>query len=280
MKLIDIYNNHEEKVSDKWFSYINKYDELFAPYKDLPINLFEIGIQNGGSLEIYSKYFSKAQNIIGNDINIKCRELKFNDERIKLIVGDANEINTKQKILDLQKFDIIIDDGSHTSPDIIKSFANYFNHLKNGGLYIIEDLHCSYWKQFKGGLFFPISSISFFKKIIDLINHDHWGIDKDFNFFLKLFIMNYKINIKEIDFKSIKSIEFLNSVCVIKKEDNNLGKRIIKGKYAQVVPNIDEISQRDENISINQNDNPYSNVETLPEEEILILKEKLKQKSK
>ena len=32
----------------------------------------------------------------------------------------------------------ILDDGSHNSDDIVRSFCNYFNHLKDDGLFIIE----------------------------------------------------------------------------------------------------------------------------------------------
>jgi len=42
------------KVSDKWDSYLPIYDRLFGPRKDDAIGLLEIGVQNGGSLEIWS----------------------------------------------------------------------------------------------------------------------------------------------------------------------------------------------------------------------------------
>jgi|TARA_B100001964_G_scaffold182467_1_gene201896 hypothetical protein len=277
MNLENLYNNHENKISDKWSSYIEKYDELFFKYKNLAINLLEIGIQNGGSLEIYSKYFLKAKNIIGNDIHPKCNNLKFSDQRVNLIIGDANDNTIKEQILKLPKFDIIIDDGSHTSPDIIKSFVNYYNHLNEGGIYIVEDLHCSYWKQYHGGLFFPISSISFFKKIVDIINFDHWGIDKNLEWFLKLFIFNYKIDLKDLDFQSIGSIEFINSMCIIKKQSNAIGDRVIKGKIAEVAPEIKNMGKDDlEKNKVNQVNNIFTNVKLLPEEELFVLKEKFK----
>ena len=75
--LLEFYKNHTGKVSDKWELYISEYDEKFAPYKNSPIKLLEIGIQNGGSLEIYSKFFSNAQLILGCDINEKCKNLAY-----------------------------------------------------------------------------------------------------------------------------------------------------------------------------------------------------------
>ena len=78
------------------------------------------------------------------------------------------EEKIKNQIIKYSEFDIIIDDGSHNSDDIVRSFCNYFNHLKDDGLYIIEDLHCSYHQQHRGGIFYPISSINFFNFIASI----------------------------------------------------------------------------------------------------------------
>ena len=113
--------NHTEKLSDKWILYINEWDRIFSPYHDLPINLFEIGVQNGGSLEIWAKYYSDAKNIVGCDIDEKCRELSFTDPRIALLVGDANTNEIQEKVLEsAPKYNIIIDDGGS---------VKYFSHI-------------------------------------------------------------------------------------------------------------------------------------------------------
>ena len=38
------------------------------------------------------------------------------------------------------EFDFILDDGSHIMQNQYNTFINYFKFLKNGGLYIIEDI--------------------------------------------------------------------------------------------------------------------------------------------
>jgi len=276
INLKNLYKNNEGKVSDKWSSYIEKYDEKFLKYKDLPINLLEIGVQNGGSLEIYSKYFSKAKNIIGCDVNPKCENLKFDDQKIKIVVGNANHESIKNQIIKFSEFDIIIEDGSHTSLDIVSSFCKYFNYLKDGGLYIIEDIHCSYWENWGGGLFYPISSINFFKKLVDIINYEHWGIDKKKLWLLKNFSTNFKININELDLESLNSIEFSNSLCFIQKnnpENNKLGTRIISGKSTEVLDEVHDFKKMN-NVSkkIDQSKNPWSNTDLLPEDELFLVK--------
>lgn len=111
--------DNDGKVIDKWTGYLAVYDSLLKPYRKKPISLLEIGVNNGGSLEVYGRYFDKAKNIIGCDIDERCRQLDFADSRIKVVIGDANSNATKAEIAALSKsFDLIIDDGSHNSGDI------------------------------------------------------------------------------------------------------------------------------------------------------------------
>ena len=275
--LKDLYKNHSGKVSDKWSIYLNEYEDKLRKYQELPIKFFEIGILNGGSLEIFSKYFTKAKLILGCDIDIKCNELNYKQTNIKVIIGDANEEKIKNQIIKYSEFDIIIDDGSHNSDDIVKSFCNYFNHLTDNGLFIIEDLHCSYHQQHRGGIFYPISSINFFKKLVDIINYEHWGIEKKKDWLLRGFSENYKINIENLELDHIHSIEFINSLCFIKKkpsEENKLGNRITAGKNAEVYPDALKLNNKP-SPNLNESKNPWSNSDLLPEEELVLLKRKL-----
>jgi glycosyltransferase involved in cell wall biosynthesis/23S rRNA U2552 (ribose-2'-O)-methylase RlmE/FtsJ len=238
-KLIDLYHTHTGKVSDKWALYLHEYDRLFSPYRDLPISVLEIGVQNGGSLEIWSQYFPNAKKIVGSDINLDCAKLQFGDPRIKVIVGDATTEETKQKILKHSDyFDFIIEDGSHTSGDIVKSFALYFSLLQEGGIFVVEDLHCSYWQDYQGGIFHPYSSINFFKQLADVLNHEHWGSDQSSRQLLSGFEKEYQITLDEDLLSKVHSIEFVNSICVIKKNKaalNKLSSRIISGQVEIVV---------------------------------------------
>jgi hypothetical protein len=47
--------------------------------------------------------------------------------------------------------DILIDDGGHTMKQQIVTFEVLFDHVKQDGVYLVEDLHPSYWKEFGGG---------------------------------------------------------------------------------------------------------------------------------
>jgi len=145
------------------------------------------------------------------------------------------------------RYDIIIDDGSHRTQDIVRSFARYFPYLEETGLYVVEDLHSSYWNRYAnithhaGGLYHPESAISFFKKLLDIVNHEHWGIDKSRSEFLGNFKRRYQAEFDEGLLRAIHSVDFLNSLCVVSKRpasQNQLGARMVAGVTEIVHPGI------------------------------------------
>jgi hypothetical protein len=281
--LIDLYLKHEGKFTDRWSSYLDEYERVFFSCNKDNINILEIGIQNGGSLEIWGDYFPNASNIIGCDINDLCRKLVFNDPRVKVIVGDVTDDNILIEIMSASKsYSLIIDDASHTSLDIIKTFLMYFPLLEDDGVFIIEDLHCSYWEAFGGGLYYPFSSISFFKNIIDIINFQHWGSNKTKEDFMNGFAEHYDLIIEDKVLNAIHSVEFINSLCIIRKssaEFNKLGKRMIKGRIDLAAPScvsLDNSPYKFNSENFNQLNNKWTNRQRSPAEDVLDLEESLK----
>ena len=256
----ELFAEHDGKVSDKWEFYLTAYEEIFAKLRLKPISILEIGVQNGGSLELYAKYFSKAKKIIGCDINPACANLTFEDDRIRVVVGDCNDHATQIKIHDESKiFDLIIDDGSHNSHDIIQSFIRYFPMLADGGVFIVEDLHCSYWSEFGGGLAAPYSAIGFFKRLIDICNHQHWGVPKSRESLLSSFVNEYQLTMEAGFLEHINAIEFANSICIIYKSLNNneLGKRKVVGNEEAIVHGR-LLSDGSESVVLDQSHNSFS----------------------
>ena len=244
--LKQIFQEHKGKVSDKWSLYLDEWDRLFEEFKDKKINLLEIGIQNGGSLEVWSEYFQKARKIIGCDIDLKCELLKFNDDRITVIVGNANSDECEKKIIQqASEFGIIIEDASHYSSEIVRSFARYFPYLNDGGIYIVEDLHFSYWESYEGGLNNPFSAMVFFKRLADLVNYEHWRNKKPRESLLAEFSAKFGVAFTELDLSKIHSIELINSLCIIKKmprEKNLLGRRVVVGEDEFVTTGGEELT--------------------------------------
>jgi O-antigen biosynthesis protein len=258
-ELLKIFNNHQGKLADKWQTYLSEWERLFASLRNQAINLFEIGVHNGGSLEIWAKYFGHAEKIVGVDNNQDCQQLSFSDPRISVIIGDVNSDAVESKLQELSsELHIIIDDGSHQSGDIIQSFLRYFKFLQPGGYYLIEDLHASYWDAYNGGLNNPYSALSFLKGLADIVNFEHWRNNNSKKKFLLPYETHYGLNFEETDLFSIHSIKFLNSMCVIHKkapEENMLGQRLVVGSVEEIstgYKNFDGASIQDFSLEVKE----------------------------
>jgi len=242
-----IHKEKTGKVSDKWESYLPYYDSLFEKYRSQNLNLLEIGVQNGGSLETWKTFFKNAACLIGCDIDERCGKLEYDDPRVHIVVGDINQQKTANQIMAIcPTFDIVIDDGSHVSDDILSTFFGYFPLLKAGGIYLIEDTHTLYFNDWGGGVLNEIGAYSFFKKIIDVINFQFWKDDLQIDAYFRTFFPLGQMPpfIKE---GWIESIEFKNSIIVIRKSaaatHEKLGARIVSGNVAKVDDQILKFSK-------------------------------------
>jgi hypothetical protein len=172
---LELYRAHKGYVCDKWEQYLAVYDaeigQLVA--RGEPLNLLEIGVQNGGSLEIWAKLLPAGSRIIGIDIDPSCAGLTLPDN-VRVLIGDASDAEFLQASLGDQAFDIVIDDGSHRSRDVVHSFRALFPRLRPSGKYFIEDLHASYWREFGGGFRGQDSAVEFLKSLIDALHADHF----------------------------------------------------------------------------------------------------------
>jgi hypothetical protein len=260
--LSTLFQRDTGKPAAKWQGYLQHYDRHFAKLKDQPLRILEIGVQAGGSLEVWAQYFKSATLIIGCDIDPACGALQYDDPRIKVLIGDINTPGTLQSLATLtDTLDVVIDDGSHHSSDTIRSFVQLFPRLSEEGTYLIEDLHCSYWESYGGGLYDPFSAIAFFKKIVDLVNRPVWGVDVDVKDFLAVFSAilgdaSPENAMTETDWRfleDIHSIEFVNSICVIHKRaasHNVLGPLVLSGTPSPHQYVAAEMSVLDQSASI------------------------------
>ena len=142
--------------------YTRYYERYFAPLRDQPVRLLEIGVGypeigmgEAASLKTWKAYFPKAQ-IYGLDIHPQCKA--YEEERISIFIGDAGDKRFLSSVASHVPggFDLIIDDGSHWNDHILNCFEQLFPALKSGRIYAIEDLGCSYHE--KGANTFPRAS--------------------------------------------------------------------------------------------------------------------------
>lgn len=126
--------NYTDKAT--WHSYGYFYEPLFKLMKNRVKNFLEIGINTGGSLEVFSKYFPNAE-IHGIDIEIRFNRNLGNNVFTHL--GNAYDENFLQKFID-KRWDVVLDDGPHTKES--QAFTlNYFeNKLADDGIILVEDV--------------------------------------------------------------------------------------------------------------------------------------------
>jgi hypothetical protein len=168
--LCDKYGSDKGEVSESghpfsWpaHSYADFYERLFGHCRLEIKNVFECGLgtnnpnmpsnmtasgKPGASLRVWREYFPNAY-IYGADID---REILFVDERINTFYCDQTDIlsiaSVWNQIKDV-KFCVIIDDGLHTFEAGVSLFENSFFMLRNGGIYIIEDVNIRNARRFK-----------------------------------------------------------------------------------------------------------------------------------
>ncbi|HXX62195.1 MAG TPA: class I SAM-dependent methyltransferase [Bacteroidota bacterium] len=149
-KVIDPRRYHTDKPT--FDSYFRNYERIFAPLVAKPIRLLELGVNRGGSLELWRDYFSKGT-VCGIDID----PVQINDRSGRIRVYQGFQQDTK--LLDRVRaesapdgFDIIIDDCSHIGEFTALSFWHLFDHhLKAGGIFVIEDWGTGYMRGWPDG---------------------------------------------------------------------------------------------------------------------------------
>ena len=128
----------------------HRYDLIYPLFlenlRDEKIKILEIGLGHGSdgtgySRNLWKEYFPNSS-ITVMDINHE-----FLDELGEVLRGDQSSVEDLNKISEkVGCLDLIVDDGSHVALHQIKTFEILFkNNLKHGGIYIIEDIECSYW---------------------------------------------------------------------------------------------------------------------------------------
>jgi hypothetical protein len=165
---------------------------------------------------------------VGIDINPACASLHFDNPNIRVLILDASDSGALNVALGDAEFDIILDDGSHLCSHVISTFKACFPRLAAGGIYIVEDLHTSYWSEFGGGFRVAQSSIEWLKDLIDAEYTDYFQNPEDITDLQFLKDLN----------RHIRRITFHDSVAVIEKwpqPKQAPHKRVITGTKATVI---------------------------------------------
>jgi hypothetical protein len=166
---------------EKHIHYFRVYQQYFETYRSAPLRVLELGVNRGGSLEVWAEYFPKAR-IVGVDNRPRQTGTPdgknppgFSTDRIRFAPGsqdDAVFLNSLSNEEAPQGWDIIIDDCSHVGELSLASFLILFPRLKKHGFYAVEDWGTGYWPNWPAGHAFDLSR-HFTAEDGRLPNHPH-----------------------------------------------------------------------------------------------------------
>ncbi len=209
-------------------AYGRAYGRTFAGHRFKPVTFLEIGIGGyesrigGKSLLAWRAYFPRGR-IVGCDIVDKSR-LQLGRIRVKQL-DQSSSIDLNELIREEGPFDIIVDDGSHLSHHQIGTFDVLFDAVKDGGIYVIEDVQTSYWPEKVAGVAwggahvsarqFPDTCVGYFLKMAAYLNHakfTSWdGVDQ----------------VLVARARSVRTISFEHNLVIIEKGPNDAPSNLI-----------------------------------------------------
>ncbi|MBV8188761.1 MAG: tetratricopeptide repeat protein [Alphaproteobacteria bacterium] len=146
--LADRFNTDKNRHTGNRHCYARIYDRLLSSRRFSLRRLMEIGLCRGlaernqpetPSVAMWQSYFPFCQ-VIGVDVTDFS---SFNSERFRSFVCDQSRLDDLRAVvaqLAAGSLDVIIDDGSHASPDQQLTLREFWPLLADGGWYIIEDL--------------------------------------------------------------------------------------------------------------------------------------------
>ena len=196
----DIFFANDGPIIHKWLHYFAIYDQVLASYVGSSVKMLEIGVSKGGSLGLWRKFLGSDAVIFGVDVDLNCS--RHDGEFASVRIGSQDDARFLRTVVaEMGGIDVVLDDGSHIARHQRASFDVLFPLLNEGGIYIIEYMHTSYWPPFEGGLNKSGTAIEFLKGKIDEM-HAHYRVEG--------------LNKAEC-MPDIESIQFFDSIAVVKK---------------------------------------------------------------
>lgn len=199
--LAEIFYAHTGRQVNKWVHYLDIYHRHLEQFRGQPITLVEFGVMHGGSLELWREYLGPQARIVGVDINPECKKLE--DEHTRIFIGDQADRDFLTSIADeIGPVDVLIEDGGHRPPQQLATFECLYPRMTENGVFIIEDLHTSYWPGYRGGLRRKGTFMEFAKRKVDQLNAWHSRED------------DFEVNRFT---RTTRSVHFYDSVCVFER---------------------------------------------------------------
>lgn len=138
----------------KWNDALVAYDRHMLQFQGRHVVGAEVGVQSGGSLQMWKKVLGDRSEIHGIDINPLTAD--FADQRTSITIGDQQNPEVWKSFFEkvTPRLDFLIDDGGHLPEQMLETTRAVFPKLNSGGVLAIEDIHGAHYMQ---TLFHPIA---------------------------------------------------------------------------------------------------------------------------
>jgi hypothetical protein len=157
--------------------YTRVYEPLVKPLRHARVSLLELGVGGysavlgGESLLMWASYFRRGR-IYGIDVFDKTALSRGRIEVRQCSQVDRDQLTALAR--EAGPFDLIIDDGSHVNAHQIESFRILWPFVRDGGIYVVEDVQTSYWPAYGGAALGAPghhgSCMAYFKRLVDSVN--------------------------------------------------------------------------------------------------------------
>lgn len=148
MSLEELVDNSKTDKNTK-HSYLPLYQQLLISKKETARNVLEVGIFHGGSIQLWSDFFTNAT-VYGVDImNINDVPNVLKDNKNIILQTSTDAYNNDFFIANfLNKnlyFDFMLDDGPHSLESMKQFIQLYSQIMTDDGILIIEDVQSWDW---------------------------------------------------------------------------------------------------------------------------------------
>jgi len=130
----------------KWNNAIDCYERHFAKYRGKAAQGAEVGVQSGGSLDMWHAVLGEKAVIHGLDINPAC--IDFSDKSTISIGDQENPAMWASFFSEVTpKLDFLVDDGGHFPKQMLETTYAVWPKLNPGGMLAIEDIHGDWYLE-------------------------------------------------------------------------------------------------------------------------------------
>ena len=138
--------------------------------------VIEIGVGRGGALETSKGYFGEGTRMIGFETAAGTTAVE--EPLIEIVNCDQACLADLPRLVGVSgPPHVIIDDGGHFAHQFQISCEVLIPNLRDGRVYLVEDVHTCYWKEFEGGFLKHGTFIERTKELTDDLHGWHQRAD-------------------------------------------------------------------------------------------------------